>query len=91
MSEHVGLPSLEDLYAKASTLAGRPVEVDRLSNGQYIVLWMRFDCSPPSASMSEAGALEKFIQMMEAKSGETLPELTPEDIQQLNVEQRQQY
>jgi hypothetical protein len=85
MSEHECLPSIEDLYAKAESLAGRPVEVDRLKNGQYVALWMRFDVPPPKSADSEVGALENFIRMMEEKGPDNLPDLGPEDIESMTV------
>jgi hypothetical protein len=76
MTEH-----LAGLYSRAAELAGRPVEVERLENGQYIVLWMAFGMSPPYSAKDEAGALEKFIGMMEVcQIANPVPELSDEEL-----------
>lgn len=55
---------LKALYDKAEELAGRPVEVETLKDGQLIVLWMRFETSPPTPAATEKEALENFISKM---------------------------
>lgn len=64
VSEVPALP-LQDLYDKAAALAGRPVEVDRVANGELVVVWINFGRSPPPTSPTEEGALTGFIAHME--------------------------
>jgi len=54
----------EELYTKAAELAGRPVEVEKLTDGQFIALWMCFDVSPPKPAPTEEEALQNFIDKM---------------------------
>ena len=55
---------MEELYAKASTLAGRDVEVEKTRDGKFIVLYMEFEASPPEKGKTESEALENFIKLM---------------------------
>jgi len=55
---------LNQLYIKAEGLAGRPVEVEQLQDGRFIVMWMRFDVPPPEPGSTEVEALERFIDKM---------------------------
>lgn len=59
---------MEELLKKAEALAGRPVEIENLSDGKYIVLWMRFNSSPPPKADTPEEALKGFIEMMERKT-----------------------
>ena len=52
------------LYTKAAELAGRPVEVEKLQDGRFIVMWMRFETSPPEPASTEDGALQNFVDKM---------------------------
>lgn len=51
----------EQLKKRASELAGREVEVEQTKHGKYIVLWMRFEQSPPPVGDTEDEALQGFI------------------------------
>ena len=55
---------MENLLKKAESLAGRPVEVEKLSDGKFIVLWMSFASPPPPKEDTPEKALESFIDMM---------------------------
>lgn len=66
-----------ELYAEAEKLAGRPVEVEKLKNGKLIVLWMRFEESPPKPGDTEEEALKNFIEKMRSLPSTTLPEEEP--------------
>lgn len=63
----------EALYARAAELAGRPVEVEQLLDGGYIVLWLCFEKSPPPMGATEEEALTGFIAYMEAQTPVDLP------------------
>lgn len=54
----------EKLFAWAEELAGRPVEVEELSDKTFIVMWMSFDRPPPPKGNTTAIALKNFIAMM---------------------------
>lgn len=56
--------SKDALYAKAMELAGRPIEVEALQDGRFIVMWMRFEVSPPEPALTEETALQNFIDKM---------------------------
>jgi uncharacterized protein YbjT (DUF2867 family) len=58
---------MQELLEEASKLAGRPVEVEQLADGQYIVLWMRFEESPPPKAATPEEALRGFIEHMKGK------------------------
>jgi hypothetical protein len=80
---------LEELYAKAEQLAGRPVEVDQTKDGKFIVLWMSFGRSPPPKADTEVLALEGFIEMMErVKPGSEVPEEDTEEITKTSLTQQ---
>lgn len=65
-------PSLSELYAEAEKLAERPVEVEKLKNGKYVVLWMRFEVSPPKPGDTEEEALKNFLEyMLQLKKSES--------------------
>lgn len=68
--------SIESLYTRAETLAGRPVEVDKTQDGKFIVLWMCFGKAPPAKAETEEGALQNFIDLMD-KSAASAVELPP--------------
>lgn len=68
---------IEELKAKAESLAMRPVEVEQTLDGKYIVLFMRFMHSPPPKGDTEQEALEKFIEYMEHSPGKELPDVNP--------------
>jgi len=59
--------------AKAAAMAGRPVEVERLADGRFIVLWMRFEVNPPPPGVDAEEALKSFIAYMEAQTPVDLP------------------
>ncbi len=67
--------TMEELYKEAERLAGRPVEVEKTTDGKFIVLWMHFQASPPPKGVTEEEALQGFISMMlqRAGAGDTLP------------------
>ena len=67
---------MEKLFKEAELLAGRPVDVDQTDDGQYIVLYFRFEASPPPKSPTPEAALRGFIEMMLKRKGESdnLPE-----------------
>lgn len=59
------MQELEALYQKACELAGRPVEVEKLKTGKFVVLWLRFDHKPPEPAPTEEAALQAFIELFE--------------------------
>lgn len=61
---------MKELYAEASKLAGRDVEVDQTKDGEFIVLFLQFEKSPPPKGHTEQEALENFIEYMLNKKGE---------------------
>lgn len=65
---------MEELLAKAAHLAGRPVEVEKLRDGSYIVLFMSLTGPPPPKAATPEKALENFIVWMEAMPKRDLPE-----------------
>ena len=52
------------LLVAASFLANRSVEVEKTTDGKYIVLYMRFEKSPPPKEDTSIEALRSFIRMM---------------------------
>lgn len=52
------------LLERASSLAGRPVEVEQTTDGKYIVLWMSLSYPPPPKGATEEEALQLFIDHM---------------------------
>jgi hypothetical protein len=58
------MTELVALYTKAAGLAGRPVDVDILPSGKFIVMWMSFDAPPPEPGATEEEALQNFIDKM---------------------------
>jgi hypothetical protein len=65
---------MSELYAEAGKLAGRPVEVEKLKDGKFVVLWMRFEASPPEPGDTEEDALKNFIAKMQKLAPTVLPE-----------------
>jgi hypothetical protein len=53
---------MDELYQKAKELAGRTVEVEKTTDGKYIVLFLVLGKSPPPKGDTEREALEKFIE-----------------------------
>jgi hypothetical protein len=51
---------------KAAELAGRPIEVHKLADGQLVVEYMRFDRPPPRRGKTVEEALNVFIEDMTA-------------------------
>lgn len=64
---------IEELTAKAAHLAGRPVEVEKLKDGSYIVLFMSLTSPPPPKAATPEKALENFIAWMEGMPQRDLP------------------
>ena len=73
-----------DLEKKIEDLLGE-CEVEKLKNGQYIVLYMNLVSSPPPTGGTPEEAMEKFIEWYEAGANILNPNLpkpedfTPED------------
>lgn len=59
--------ALEELMAKASELAGRPIDVQQTKDGQYIVLYMCFGKKPPPKGATPDEALTRFIDYIRAE------------------------
>lgn len=57
---------MDELHKRAAELAGRDVEVEQTTDGQHIVIFMRFDKSPPPKAPTAQEALALFISWMEA-------------------------
>jgi hypothetical protein len=72
------LPTLseEELVKEAEILAGRPVEVEKLRDGRFVVLWMCFDVPPPTPGSTREEALKNFIEKIRALP--VLPAEAPE-------------
>ena len=60
--------NMKELLAEASRLAKREVEVEKTSDGKYIVLYLSFDKAPPPKGETPADALSSFIDMMLRRS-----------------------
>lgn len=54
---------LEDLLEKAGQLAGRKVDVERLKDGTYSVIYLRFGRTPPRGKTA-IEAVENFIKFL---------------------------
>lgn len=54
-----------ELREVAASLAGRPVDVQKLKTGQYVVEWFSFNTLPPPPGKTEEEALENFISFMD--------------------------
>jgi hypothetical protein len=54
--------TLSVLREKAAELAGRPIEVEELADGKFIVMFMNFDQNPPPKGDTELEALKNFIE-----------------------------
>jgi hypothetical protein len=55
---------LKALYDRAAEVAGRPVEVEKTTDGQYVVLWLNFASAPAPKKPTEEEALAAFIDMV---------------------------
>lgn len=55
---------MEELYAKAAELAGRPIEVAETTDGKFIALYLRFEKSPPPKGDTPEEALKLFIDFI---------------------------
>jgi len=78
---------MKELLKQAEELAGRPVDVEQTRDGQYIVLYMAFEKSPPPKAVTPRGALEGFIEMMLKRKGEE-DNLPQEDTKEKHNEDR---
>lgn len=54
--------NIDVLKKRAEDMAGRPIEVEQLPDGKFIVMFMNFDQNPPPKGDTEAEALKKFIE-----------------------------
>lgn len=52
---------LKELQIEAEHLAGRPLEVEKTADGQWIVLYMSFDVGTPPKGDDPKEAWEKFL------------------------------
>jgi hypothetical protein len=69
---------MKELYEKASSLAGREVEVEKTKDGKFVVVWFDANLPPPKGD-SEEDALKLFITKLEGRA--PLPEeVLKEDI-----------
>ena len=66
---------METLYKEAADLACRSVEVEKTTDGQYIVLFLVMGQSPPPKGKTEKEALEVFIAWAKARPIVDLPEV----------------
>lgn len=71
---------MEQLRQKAEELAGRKVDVEKTKHGKYVVLWLRFQQSPPPVGDTEEEALQGFIDYR-LKSWNDRDKLAPDDTQ----------
>lgn len=56
----------DGLLEKATALAGRPIEVTQLTDGQFVVEYLRFDRPPPRRGTTPEQALEYFLEDLTA-------------------------
>lgn len=66
---------MEELLKRAAELAGREVEVEKVKDGKYIVLFLSLTSPPPPKGETPEKALENFITWMEGMPKRELPEL----------------
>jgi hypothetical protein len=66
---------IETLKAKAEELAGRELEVEQTTDGKFVVLYMRFQHSPPPKADTPEEAYQLFIERMEKQPKEVLPDV----------------
>jgi hypothetical protein len=56
------------IHDQVNQLAGREVEVEQLSDGRYVPLWMSFDCPPPKPEDTADKALEGLLTILLSKT-----------------------
>ena len=64
---------MEELLKAAADLAGREVEVEKLKDGKYVVLFMSLTENPPPKADTEEEALVAFIKWAETRVTRELP------------------
>ena len=64
----------EALVATAESLTGYPVDVERVQNGKYITMFMRFGAGPAPTGDTEVEALRRFIDWYRALPKREPPE-----------------
>jgi hypothetical protein len=64
---------MEELFKTASDLAGREVEVEKLKDGRYVVLFMSLTENPPPKADTEEEALIAFIKWAQSREARELP------------------
>lgn len=70
---------MEELLKRASEAIGREVEVEKLKDGKYIVLFMSLTESPPPKADTPEEALENFIEWAQTRPKRELPEVEVDD------------
>jgi hypothetical protein len=65
---------MEELLKQAEQLVGRPIEVDKTSDGQFVVLWMNLNQSPPPKGKTPEEAVKNFIDYAAAMPKENTDE-----------------
>lgn len=70
---------MDELIKKASELVGRDVEVEKLKDGKYIVLFMSLTESPPPKGNTPEEAVKAFVEWIEKRPDKQLPEVALDD------------
>jgi len=54
--------SYKDMVVKAENILGDKLEIEKLSSGKFVVMYMNFNTSPPPVGDTEEEALVKFLE-----------------------------
>lgn len=66
------------IHEQVNLLAGREVDIEQLSDGRYVPLWMSFDYPPPKPEDTADKALEGLLHLLLSmpKTDASLPDTT---------------
>src|SRR5688572_20321201 len=73
----------DELHQEVSLYLGRVAEIERLKDGQYIVLFMSFSEVPPPKGATPEEAMENFLSWWKSRNVSEAPEADLDEVLQL--------